>query len=156
MCNINKHNLVAFIFIFSYYCNKIASAYSNKNMKFFKSRLDYFGIGASTFCAIHCLITPILIASLPFASLTLLEEKAFEIGLLIMSLLIGLVSLISSYFKRHRKILPIILGSIGFSIFILGKIISIEDLEIILSIVGGSFVVMAHLFNIRFIKQAKS
>lgn len=122
-------------------------------MKLFKLNLDYFGIGASTFCAIHCLITPIILISLPFAGLAFLEEKYFEIGLLILSLLLGSVSLISSYTQKHKNIYPIIIASIGFSLFILGKTILGEDMEFIFSIVGGSFVVIAHYFNIRLIKK---
>lgn len=124
-------------------------------MKLFKLNLDYFGIGASTFCAIHCLITPIILISLPFASLAFLEEKYFEIGLLVLSVLIGLLSLLSSYFQKHKKPLPIILAFIGFSLFILGKVISMENMELVFSIIGGIFVVMAHYYNIRLIKKCR-
>lgn len=122
-------------------------------MKLFKLNLDYFGIGTSIFCAIHCLVTPIILILLPFASLAFLEEEYFEIGILVVSLFIASISFVSSYFQKHKKVLPIILASIGFSLFISGKVVSWENTELIFSIVGGGFVVIAHYYNLRLIKK---
>lgn len=124
-------------------------------MKLLKLNLDHLGIGTSLFCAIHCLITPFILILLPFAGLAFLENKSFEIGLLLVSLFIGSISFISSYIQKHKKLLPIILGTIGFSLFILGKNLPLEreSIEIIFSIAGGFFVVTAHYFNIIFINK---
>lgn len=112
-----------------------------------KPNLDKLGICTSTFCAIHCLITPLLIFLLPLAGLTFLQAEGFEIGILTLSLFFAVTSLVVSYFKKHKNATPILLAIIGFAFFALGKSFSIELLEIVLSLIGGAFVITAHYRN---------
>ena len=123
----------------------------------FKHSLDYLGIGVSTICAIHCLVTPFLIMALPMAGLAFLESEGVELGLIVVSFVIAIASLVFSYLRKHRNLKPIILACIGFMFFLLAKklhIEGVESVEIILSIIGGSFVVVAHIVNLKLLKQA--
>ncbi len=117
-----------------------------------KLRLDKLGICVSTLCAIHCLITPLILMLLPFAGLAFLEAEGFEISILAFSLFLAISSFAVSYFKKHRNAMPMILGGIGFNLFILGKVVSMEEAEIILSILGGIFVTWAHFKNMKLSK----
>lgn len=119
----------------------------------FKLNLDNLGICVSTLCAIHCLLTPILLLLLPFASLAFLEGELFEISLLVLSFVLAAASLVFSFFRNHHNSTPMILAGIGFVFFMFGKAIHIEEVEIILSVIGGSFVVIAHYRNLKLIKK---
>lgn len=118
-----------------------------------KLNLDKIGMCTSIFCGIHCLITPILLIWLPFAGLAFLETKGFELGLLILSIFIATLSLVFSFFKRHRNSFPLVLAGIGFVFFISGKVIELEIIEILFSVIGGGFIVLAHYRNIRLVKK---
>ena len=50
--------------------------------------------------------------------------------------------------------MPMVLAGIGFILFTLGKVISLEAVEIMLSVIGGSFVAIAHYGNIKLIKRS--
>ena len=115
-------------------------------MKFLSEpNLDKIGICTSTICAIHCLVTPILVILLPFAGWTFLEKETFEISLLVFSLLLAATSITVSYFKSHRNITPVVLAVIGFAFFVIGKIIHLEEVEIAFSIVGRTPGLFFHL-----------
>jgi hypothetical protein len=64
-----------------------------------------------------------------------------------------MISLAPSYHRNHRNSKPVVLASIGFTLFILGKIFHYEMVEIALSVLGGSFVVSAHFINLRLNKR---
>ena len=116
--------------------------------------LDKLGICTSTVCALHCLITPFLIFLFPFAGLAFLEWEGFEIGILVLSFFLAITSLVVSYFRKHKNAMPMVLAGIGFILFTLGKVISLEAVEIMLSVIGGSFVAIAHYGNIKLIKRS--
>ncbi|MBV6644054.1 MAG: MerC domain-containing protein [Cyclobacteriaceae bacterium] len=118
-----------------------------------KLNLDKIGICASTVCGLHCLLTPFILLALPFASLAFLASEGFEIGLLILSFLLAIASLVVSYFRKHFNVMPTILAGVGFLLFMIGKAIPLEIAEIILSVAGGVFIVLAHYRNIKLTKQ---
>lgn len=118
-----------------------------------KINLDKIGICTSTFCAIHCIITPFILLALPFTSVAFLKEEAFEIGLLLLSLVLASLSLIFSYLKRHGNITPILLAAIGFTCFVLGKLFHVEAIEISCSLIGGLFVILGHYKNNTLLKK---
>ena len=119
-----------------------------------KLNLDKLGICTSTVCALHCLVTPFLILSLPFAGLAFLEWKELELGILALSFFFAIMSLVASYVRKHKNARPMMLAGFGFMLFIIGKVIPLEVGEIILSVLGGGFVVLAHYRNIVLTKQS--
>jgi hypothetical protein len=82
------------------------------------SRLDNIGMTASTLCAIHCAIVPLIFTSLPLLGLGFLANSWFEWGMIILAFIIGVSSISLSYFRTHRRLLPLTLLGIGFAIYL--------------------------------------
>ncbi|MGB0523381.1 MAG: MerC domain-containing protein [Flammeovirgaceae bacterium] len=120
----------------------------------FKLNLDNLGICISSLCALHCLITPFLLILLPFASLAFLEAEGFEIGMIALSFVLALASLVVSYFRNHRNTTPMMLAGVGFIFFALARLVHLEAAEILLSIIGGACIVIAHYRNRKLLKSA--
>ena len=115
--------------------------------------LDKLGMCTSAVCAVHCLATPFIILLFPLSGLAIIDSEGVEVGLLVLSFLFAVSSLVVSYFRRHRNIQPVLIASIGFFLFILGKSFSSEVLEIVFSVLGGTLLVTAHYFNIKLTKK---
>jgi MerC mercury resistance protein len=82
----------------------------------FKINWDALGISASIACAIHCALLPLVFTSLPLFGVDIIENIAFEYGMIILALVVGIYSLYHGYKKHHHNILPIALfvAGIGF------------------------------------------
>lgn len=112
-----------------------------------KINFDRLGIITSVACAIHCTVLPLLISSLPFLGVDILENKAIEWGMISLSFLFGTLSLVHGYIHHHRKILPFVLFLAGFTFLLLNQVIAEKYvfLFIPLSAIG---IISAHTFNI--------
>jgi hypothetical protein len=116
----------------------------------FTSKLDNIGMTASTLCAIHCAIVPLLITSLPLIGLGFLANPLVEWSMIILALIIGVSSIGLSYFNTHRRILPLILLIIGFMIIIAGHAFIKNWVEAIVVPCGGLLIAAAHFVNFKF------
>src|ERR1700741_5573835 len=86
------------------------------------SKLDKFGMTASTICAIHCAIVPVLITTLPLIGLGFLANPWFEWGMIGLALMLGISSITVAYFKIHHRPLPVILLLVGFGAIGIGHL----------------------------------
>lgn len=113
-----------------------------------KINWDVIGISVSLFCAVHCLLLPVLITSLPFLGIEILENKRFEVFVLLFSLIAGFLALRSGYKKHHQlKWIPIIF-LLGFLILIASNFLPISSrTEGLLKMIALPMVVAAHIFN---------
>jgi uncharacterized membrane protein len=66
--------------------------------------------------------------------------------MIILSVIIGLISLVPSY-KNHKKILPIAFLLTGFFMIFSGHFIVSEDFESIVTPIGAFTVAYSHLLN---------
>ena len=112
-------------------------------------RLDRLGMTASTLCAIHCALVPIFLTTLPLLGLEFLSNEWVEVSMIIVSVILGTLSLSMSYRKQHRKLFPFIVLFSGFALIATGHFSGIESLEPILIPLGGFTVAAAHLVNWR-------
>lgn len=112
-------------------------------------RLDQLGLTASTLCAIHCALVPIFLTTLPLLGLEFLSNEWVEIAMIIVSVILGTLSLSMSYRKQHRKLFPFIVLFSGFALIAIGHFSGIGILEPILIPLGGFTVAAAHLVNWR-------
>jgi hypothetical protein len=110
------------------------------------SRLDRFGMTASTICAIHCAIVPVLITTLPLIGLGFLANPWVEWTMILLALMLGFSSIAISYFKVHRRPLPIIMLLAGFSVIAAGHLFT-AALEAIVVPAGGLTIAAAHFLN---------
>ena len=125
-------------------------------MKNFKTiNLDKLGITASTVCAVHCAILPFLFTLLPLWGLEFLATPALEISMILLSLLIGVWALSTSYRKVHHNLYPMVILALGFGAILLGHFSGIETLEPILIPLGGFTIAGAHFFNLKLAKSCK-
>ena len=88
----------------------------------FKINWDALGITASLACAIHCAILPLFLASLPLFGVNIIENQAFEIGMIGLAFVVGIYALWHGYRWHHHKILPILLFSIGIASLMLKQL----------------------------------
>ena len=93
------------------------------------SRLDMLGFSASTICAIHCALLPVILLFLPLLGLEFITNPAIEITLIGVSLIIGLYTLRNGYLKHHGKLYPTVLFILGLSIIVLGHFTIGHDLH---------------------------
>lgn len=126
-------------------------------MEFIKltSKLDNVGMAASTLCAIHCALVPIFITVLPLIGLGFLANPWFEWGMIILAFIIGISSISSSYFRVHRRWLPLLLLSIGFIIIIASHVFVRGYLEAIIVPLGGFTIAIAHFINYKYVGACK-
>jgi hypothetical protein len=115
------------------------------------SRLDSIGMTASTLCAIHCAVVPVLLTFLPLAGLGFLANPLFEWGMIILALLLGVSSIFLSYFRTHHRVLPLVLLITGFIIIIAGHIYLKGWIEAVVVPVGGLTIAIAHFINFKYV-----
>jgi len=111
--------------------------------------LDRIGVTASTLCAVHCALVPIFITALPLLGLEFLANEWVEISMIIVSAILGTLSLSLSYRKQHHKLLPFIVLIAGFLLIGTGHFSGLHKLEPILIPIGGIIVAAAHVVNWR-------
>ena len=117
----------------------------------FRISLDALGITASLACAIHCAVLPLFVASLPLFGINIIENHAFEFGMIALAFVIGIYALWHGYRRHHHSVLPMILFSIGIGSLILKQVF--HDYHHILLIPGVLFIVGGHYFNYRLCRQ---
>jgi hypothetical protein len=111
------------------------------------------GVSAAVACAIHCALLPLFITALPLFGINILENIYFEIGMIIVALVIGSLTLTHGYRKHHHKLTPLFL-------FLAGMILlSIKHffVEYILWLVIPSsiLIISAYYLNWKLCRQAK-
>ena len=112
---------------------------------------DRTGIFVATLCLIHCLALPLLLALIPTTQF-LHSTLWIEFTVLSLGVLIGSISFFTSY-KKHKMLQPMFVGFIGICFLLFSLIDShTHGLRSGLhwsTIIGGSFLIAGHLWNIR-------
>ncbi|MGH9765468.1 MAG: MerC domain-containing protein [Blastocatellia bacterium] len=123
-----------------------------------QDRLDHIGIVASSLCAIHCVLTPFIIFLIPVAAAGRIASPRAEWAFLAASLAIGALSLLPSYFRRHRRIAAIRLFAIGLCLILLGRLVleSYVVFETFVVVAGALFIATGHGVNRHFCRACNS
>ncbi|WP_018615094.1 MerC domain-containing protein [Segetibacter koreensis] len=116
----------------------------NKNSKI---NWDALGIAASVACAIHCALLPLLFTSLPLFGINIIENKIFEIIMVIVAFAIGVYSLYHGWKKHHHNYIPLLVFSAGFILLVLKLFFDAYENWLLLPAVIG--IVSAHMINFR-------
>ena len=112
---------------------------------------DRFGAAASFVCALHCAALPLIVASLPALGLGFLASHLFERVFIVFAATLALASLASGY-RRHRRLRAFGFLGPGIALLIAGIATDLHSqpmLHAALVGIGGSFVAIAHLANLR-------
>lgn len=106
---------------------------------------DALGIGASLACAIHCAMLPLFMSSLPLFGINIIENLAFEVGMIALAFLIGSYSFYHGYKKHHHSLVPFFIFIAGFTLLVLKQFFHHHQLWLLIPAV--LLIVTAHLRN---------
>lgn len=110
-------------------------------------QFDTIGIALSALCAVHCLLTILLISSLGLASHWLFAPELHWWGLALATLIAGMAIGIGAL--RHRRRTPFLVAVAGLA-FMGGALAAPHGAEeAVLTIIGVSLVSIGHLLNLR-------
>lgn len=112
-----------------------------------RARLDRAGIVLSGLCAMHCLLSIIIVSALGIGGEFLLAPAIHRVGLAI-ALIIAAVA-IGWGAIQHRRAAPFVIAMMGLSF--MGGALAVPHgaNEVILTIIGVSLVSVGHILNLR-------
>jgi hypothetical protein len=114
--------------------------------------LDRFGATGSILCALHCALTPLLLAALPSLGLSVWLGDGFERGFVTFVTVLGLFSMIWGY-RRHRVFRALGMLLLGLAALWAGVLYAPLHQALvphaIVMTIGGTLVGLAHLVNLR-------
>ena len=114
--------------------------------------VDTLGVFASSACAIHCAVMPLMIGALPIVGLEMFASQRTEWLFVATSGVLGISSLVPSYLRRHGRSWPLILFVIGLGLILAARL-SFGDIlraEIPFVVFGALFIAGSHILNRRF------
>ena len=114
--------------------------------------LDRFGATGSLICAVHCALTPVLLAAIPSLGLSIWLGDGFERGFVVFVTVVGLFSLLWGY-RRHRAFRALTLLLLGLGTLWTGLLYPPFHEPVvahaIVMTLGGTLVGLAHIVNLR-------
>ncbi|NQZ86563.1 MAG: MerC domain-containing protein [Colwellia sp.] len=116
--------------------------------------LDRIGITATSLCALHCILLPVLLPALPLLGLSFLADHAWEHIFLIITAILGTIALFSGFKKYHRRLYPFYLLFLGVGIYWIKHDFS-EAIQPYFIIIGASLIVAAHIINLKLCNNCK-
>lgn len=118
-----------------------------------KINWDNLGIATSVACAIHCVVLPLLVTSLPLFGINIIHNVFFEWGMIGLAFCIGVYALVHGYKTHHRNPLPIWIFSVGF-LFLVAKQFFL-DYEAFFIVPAVMLIISAHYLNYRLCRKSK-
>ena len=115
--------------------------------------LDIIASTSSFLCAIHCISVPVVLSFSSLNVLRFLDNQYLEWTFIIIGLFFVISSLWPCYKREHRKLKPLIFASLGFVLILAGKLDFTEIWEISNTVIGSSFISLAHYFNWSILKN---
>jgi hypothetical protein len=116
--------------------------------------LDRIGITATSLCALHCILLPLILPALPLLGLSFLADHTWEHVFLILTAILGSYALFSGFSKYHRKLYPFYLLFLGLTLYWVKHDFSAEAEPYFITF-GAIFIVSAHWINIKLCNSCK-
>lgn len=117
-----------------------------------RALMDRIAIGLSGVCAIHCLITPLVLVALPVAAGAWLGGESFHLWLLLLILPLSATALTLGC-RRHKDMAVMLLGAAGMTLLVLAVLFGArwlgENGERALTLAGSAALITGHLRNFR-------
>ncbi len=114
---------------------------------FFQRKADYIGITGSVLCAIHCLITPVLLMTS-----SVLKHDTLRFGYLSLDYVFIAVNIVAVFFATRHYGSPVIKRFLWSFLALFTVAILLEDVNEVFELVGylsSAGLVVTHVFNIR-------
>lgn len=120
--------------------------------------LDRVGLIASSACAVHCMLMPFVVGLLPLLGLGALANERTEWLLVIAALCVGLVSLLPSYFRQHRRVRALALFASGLGLIFTARLLAEEKahIEVPVVVAGACLIAAAHFVNLKLCRSCRS
>lgn len=114
---------------------------------------DKAAMGLSLLCVMHCILTPILLVSLPaLTGSAILESEVIHLTLLFAVVPVSLFSLWIGY-RSHQRLKIVTIGIIGLVVLVAAALleheISSKLLAAIATSIGAGLVAYSHFLNLR-------
>jgi predicted ferric reductase len=116
-----------------------------------KVNWDGLGIFTSIACAIHCLVLPMALTSLPFFGIDIIHDGIFEWSMILLAFFVGVYALVHGYKTHHKKMLPIFVFCVGFSLLVTKQFFL--SIEIYFVIPAVFLIIGAHITNYKLCKK---
>jgi len=116
--------------------------------------LDRIGITATSLCALHCILLPILLPALPLLGISFLADHKWEHIFLIVTAILGSIAMLSGFKRYHKKLYPLYLLIIGVVIYWQKHDFS-EAVQPLFIGIGATLIVLAHIINIKLCNSCK-
>lgn len=115
-----------------------------------RQRLDRAGIALSALCAVHCLLSVVLVSVIGLGAEALLDPAIHRIGLLLATLTAAVA--IGWGAVKHRMAAPFVVAMMGLS-FMGGALAVPHGVEeAVLTIIGVALVSLGHILNLRHLR----
>ena len=111
------------------------------------------GVSAAVACAIHCALLPLFITTLPLFGVNILENIYFEMGMILIALLIGGFTLWHGYRKHHHKLVPLFCFVAGMLLLIIKHFFSTAEIWLIVP--SSALIIFAYYLNWKYCRLAK-
>ncbi len=113
----------------------------------FRRRLDQLGIGLAGLCAIHCLLTLVVVSALGLGGHFLMDENIHRIGLM---LALGVACVAIGWgMLRHGRKRPFVVALSGLMLMGIALLVPHGTNEFLLTLVGVAIVSAGHWMNLR-------
>ncbi len=112
---------------------------------------DALGIAASLACAVHCALLPLILTSLPLFGTNIINNAAFEYGMIALALVVGVYSLGHGFKRHHHRYSPLLLFGSGMALLFLKQVFHQYQLYFLIPAVVS--IVMAHIINYRLCRK---
>lgn len=116
--------------------------------------LDRIGITATSLCALHCILLPVILPALPLLGVGFLADHAWEHVFLILTAILGSIAMFSGFKRYHRKLYPFYLLMLGVVVYWQKHDFS-ETVQPFFIIIGALLIVSAHFLNIKLCNSCK-
>jgi len=117
--------------------------------------LDRIGITATSLCALHCILLPVLLPVLPLMGLSFLADHTWEHVFLLVTATLGTIALFSGFQRYHKRLYPFYLLYLGVALYWIKHDFS-EAVEVYFIIGGASLIIAAHFINIKLCDSCKA
>ncbi|MEO6547447.1 MAG: MerC domain-containing protein [Ferruginibacter sp.] len=118
-----------------------------------KINWDFMGMATSLACAVHCVLLPVFVSSLPVFGINIIHNSLFEWGMIALAFVVGFYSLLHGYIKHHHSLSPVYIFLVGFLFLVLKQFFHpIENLFLVFAV---PFIIAAHLQNYRLSQRQK-
>jgi hypothetical protein len=111
------------------------------------------GFWVSVICGLHCVAVPVLVSAATL-NITAGQHTSIEYSVLGLSSVLGIGSLLPSFFRHHRNIRPVAMLLVGFLSIGAAHVLLENPWEAILTAVGAGLIATAHIVNFKLCKKS--